>query len=409
MSPPGGRTPGERLRATPVLHLADQVLSSGTNFLAVVVVAHRTTPAEFGVFSIFLLAFFVTATFDRTVPHAVAMTVEWDDERARSGSFFLPALVIGCLGTLVMVPTLAVLDADFVLLAFLLLPMLLQDAGRMHAFAVQRPRHALISDTIWLAVAAVGCLATDTAAGAAGAWAVGGLAGFIVFRPWLIRVRRPRGAESKSLLSATIEFGTVTGLGYLTPLVAAPIITVAGVGALQGANVIRGPFLLLVQGLILHRMAGPPIAQATCVREAARLSMIVLGASVFVVPPMILLRDAYGPPLLGSTWPAVEPLVVPALLTMVVGSVAFGPLTVVRKMGRFPLAAMVQLALAPFFFGLPLVGAALGGTQGFLYATAVAYAIAVLLWWTVLPRVAALPSGSSGPHEDLSTVAPWGG
>jgi hypothetical protein len=275
--------------------------------------------------------------------------------------------------------------------------MLLQDAARMHAFAVQKPGLALISDGIWLGTAAVGFLVASSAAGAATAWALGGLAGLVVARPWLIRVRRQRRSATRSIASAALEYGTLAGLGYLTPLVAAPIITVVGVGALQGANVIRGPFLLLVQGLVVHRMSGPPITPATCIREALRLSAVVLAVTLLCVPPMILLRDVYGPRLLGSTWPSVEPLVVPALLTMVVGSVAFGPLTVVRKMGRFPLSAMVQLVLAPFFFGLPLAGAALDGTRGFLYATALAYAVAVGLWWTVLPRVASRPLVPADP------------
>ena len=391
MTAPGWRHLGGRLRATPALHLADQALSSGTNFLGVVIVARQASPEEFGVFSIFLLAFFVTAGFDRGVPHAVAMTLEWDDERARNGYFFLPPLVLGTLATLVLVPVVWVLDPTFLGLSVLLLPLLVQDAGRMHAFSVQRPHVALLSDGIWLVVTAAGFLVVSTAAGAATLWALGGVAGLAVFRPWRIRLRRERRARTGSLLSAALEYGTLAGVGYITPLVAAPLIAVAGVGALQGANVIRGPFLMLVQGLVLHRMSGPPITPATCVREALRLSGLVLAVTLLCVPPMILLRDVYGPPLLGSTWPDVEPLVIPALLTMVVGSVAFGPLTIVRKMGRFPLAATVQLALAPFYFGLPLAGAAIAGTSGFLYATSVAYALAVVLWWTVLPRVAAGP------------------
>jgi hypothetical protein len=275
--------------------------------------------------------------------------------------------------------------------------MLLQDAARMHAFALQRPLVALVSDGVWLVVAGVGFLVTGSAAGAAVAWAIGGLAGLLVARPWLIRVRHARRATTRSLLSAALEYGTFTGLGYLTPLLAAPLITVVGVGALQGSNVIRGPVLLLVQGLILHRMSGPPITAATCGREAIHLSGTVLAAAVACVLPMILLRDAYGPRLLGSTWPEVEPLVVPVLLTAIVASLAFGPVTVVRKMGRFPLAAAVQLALAPFFVALPLLGARLGDTRGFVYATAAAYAVSVVLWWTVLHRIATGPVARPDP------------
>lgn len=380
-----------RLRGTPALHLADQVLSSGTNLLGVVVVARRATPQQFGVFSIFLVTFFVVAGFNRAVPHAVAMTLDWDDERARAGSFFLPALLLGAAGSVALALTFSVVDARLLVLAPLLVPMLVQDAGRMHAFAVQRPVVAVVSDGAWLVAAAAGLLVTTTAAGAAVAWVLGALAGLVVLRPWALRLRRARRWTTSSLVSAAIEYGAFAGLGYLTPLLAAPIISVAGVGALQGTNVIRGPIILVVQGLIIHRMAGPPITATACVREALRLSAAVLGAAVACIVPMILLRDVYGPRLLGATWPGVEPLVVPALVMAAIAALAFGPVTVVRKMGRFSLSAMLQLALCPFFLVLPLAGAALAGTRGFLYATAVAHAVSVALWWTVLHRV-----GSSG-------------
>ncbi len=390
-----GRRIHDRLRDTPALHLADQVLSSGTNFLGVIAVARLASPQEFGVFSIFLITCFLTGGFNRGVPHAVAMTVEWDDERARNGFFFLPPLVLGSVAALVLVPAFAILDPSFLLLPVLLVPMLVQDAVRMHAFALQRPVVALVSDAVWLAVAAVGFLVTTTATSAATFWAVGGLAGLLVTRPWRIRVRfrrrptRPRRPHGTDLAGAALEYGAVAGIAYLSPLLATPIIALAGVGALQGVNVIRGPIQLLVQGLVAHRMSGPPISPSTCTREAARLSVTVLAATMAAFLPLFVLRGTYGPPLLGSSWPAIEPLVLPALLAQAVACAAFGPLTVMRKMGRFPLAALVQLALIPFYLGLPLAGAALGGAGGFLYATALAWAVAGALWWIVLSRVAA--------------------
>jgi hypothetical protein len=391
-----GHEVADRLSKTPALHLADQVLSSGTTLLGIVVVSRRADPQELGVFSIFLTTYFLATGFSRAVPQAVAMTLAWDDERARNSWFFLSPLMLGGLGTAVLVPTFAILDPSFIALACILLPLLLQDAIRMRALATGRPLVAVASDATWVAVAAAGLLLTLPAAGAALAWALGGLAGLVVGQPWLVRVAWPRRAEGTGLLSATLEYGTVAGLVYLTPLAAGPIISLAGVGALQGANVIRGPFLLLGQALMLHRMAGPPITPTTCVGEALRLSGAVLGGTLACVPPVILLRDLYGPPLLGATWPAVEPLIVPALLTMVGGSLTIGPLTVVRKMGRFPLAALIQAVLAPLLFGLPLVGAAVAGARGFLSAGALAAAVGAALWWAVLVR---LPerTASAGP------------
>lgn len=379
----------ERARRTPALHLADQALSSATNLLAVVVVARNGTPEQFGIFSIFLITYYVTVGFNRSVPHAIAMTLEWDDdERARNSYFFLPPLVLGAIATVVLVPVLAGLDRSFLALAFLLVPMLLQDAVRMHAFALQKPHVAILSDAGWFVVQGLGFLFVSTAAGAATVWAVGGLCGLLVARPWLLRVRRARRAIGASVVSAVLEYLALVGLGYATPLLAAPIITVLGVGALQGAGVIRGPIILLVQGLIVHRMSGPPVGPGTSLREAYRLSATTLGVTAVCIPPLILLQDVYGPFLLGSTWPSVDPLIVPAILTMVAGSLSFGPATIVRKMALFRLSAKVQLALTPVFLGFPLAGAFAAGPEGFLYATALAYAVFGVTWWTVLASVA---------------------
>jgi hypothetical protein len=382
----------QRIRHTPAIHLADQALSSGTNMLAVVVVARNGTPEQFGVFSIFLITYYFTVGFNRFVPHAIAMSLHWDDERARSSYFFLPPLVVGAVATVVLVPIFASIDRSFLLLPILLLPMLLQDAVRMHAFAIQKPQLALLSDGVWMVALVVGFLFVSTAASAASVWAIGGLCGLLISRPWSIRMRLHRRPIGASLGSAALEYITLMGLAYATPLLAAPIITVLGVAALQGAGLIRGPITLLVQGLMLHRMSGPPIGPGTCIRAALQLSATTLGVTLMCIPPLILLKDVYGPYLLGATWPSVEPLVLPALLTLVVGSVSFGPATIVRKMGRFNLSAKVQVALAPLLVGFPLAGAGVAGPKGFLYATALAYVVFGVTWWSVLKRVAGGPA-----------------
>jgi len=400
VTPRGASRLAARFRATPAIYLADQALSSGTNFLAVVLVARNGTPKEFGLFSILLVTFYVASGFNRAVPHAIAMTMEWDDERCRSGYFFLPPLAIGTTAAMALAVTFAVVDRSFVAPALLILPMLLQDATRMHAFAIQKPQVALLSDAVWLAVEGAGFFVVSSGPGAAVAWGLGGLCALLATRPWRIRIRVQRRPISASAVSAGLEYATTVGVAYLTPLLASPIITVVGVGALQGTNVIRGPIVLIVQGLLVHRMTGPPITPGTCMRAALQLSSTTLGMTLICIPPLFLLRDVYGPRLLGSTWSQVEPLVLPALLALGLASAGFGPATVVRKMGRFTLSAKLQGALAPLFVMFPLAGAAAGGTTGFLYATGGAFAVFSAVWWIVLQRVAT----RSATEADLAVV-----
>jgi hypothetical protein len=86
------------------------------------------------------------------------------------------------------------------------------------------------------------------------------------------------------------------------------------------------------------------------------------------------------------------------ILTLLLGSISFGPTTVARKMGFFKLSAKIQIALAPSFLGCALLGAALRDASGFLYGVSAAYALSSLVWWTLLPGIAA---GSRGEREPI--------
>jgi len=391
----------DRMRATPALHLTDQVLSSTPNFLVVVVVGRAATPREFAIFSIFIVTFFVAAGFNRAVPHAIAMTMRWDDELSQSAYFYLPALLVGLVVTGLLMATFAMVDTRWLALPFLLIPVLFQDAVRMHAFARRRPHIAILSDAVWLLVEAAGLLVFSTAIGAATVWGISGLCALLVTRPWRIRMRLQRRPVGASAVSAALEYATLTCLGYLTPILATPYITLLGVGALQGANVIRGPIFLLIQGLLVYWMSGPPILPNKCVSKALHLSGAILTVTLLCVPPLFIFRSFYGPRILGLTWPQVEPLVVPGLLTLILASFSLGPGTVIRKMGQFRTSAVVQGAVAPVFIAFPLLGASLAGTEGFLYATALAYLVSDVTWWIVLPKLAAR-SIADVPTEAIS-------
>jgi len=378
--------------------MVDQVLASGTNFLATVMVARRGTPEQFGIFSIFLIAYYLLAGFSRSVPHAIAMTIEWNEDSARNAFFFLPPCALGFGATLVLLPVFWALDNSFTLLPLFLLPLLVQDAVRMRAFAVQKPQVAIWSDIVWLAVIALGLPLASEAAGTAILWCVGGLCGGLVAKPWR-NVRWQRRPMKGAIVSATLEFVSLSGLNYVGPLLAVPLVSMKGAGALQGAGVLRGPVALLVQVLLFHRMTGPPIPREACLQQAFRLAMLAFAATLVCVPLLVLLKDTYGPRLLGATWPMTEPLITPTILTLLLGSIAFGPATVVRKMGLFNLSAKVQITLAPCFLGLALIGALVADSKGFLYGVALAYTLSSIVWWVLLPRVAA---GAIGERSGLN-------
>jgi len=301
--------------------------------------------------------------------------------------YFYPAFGLGLAGGLGLVLLFGLVDHTFMVIGPLLLPLLVQDAVRMNAFASGRPSVAVLSDATWLITFLIGIAFVSTAAGIALVWALGGMCGAVVTRPWLETCWERRSIK-RDVASSSLEYVASAGLGYLLPLLAIPLVAVEGVGAVEGAMVLQGPIFLLIQALIIHRMSGPAIAVSQCLREAVQLSATTLGVVLLSIPVLVGLQNWYGPIVLGPTWPSVQPLILPTVVTLLMCAIAFGPATVIRKMGQFKLSATVQISLCPFFVAFSLGGAAVIGPPGFLLGTACAWFLSAVVWWPILWRFA---------------------
>ncbi|MBA2529681.1 MAG: hypothetical protein H0V19_06900, partial [Euzebyales bacterium] len=173
--------------------LADQMLSSGTNFLAAIVVARLLGPAEYGSYALAFAAWVVVMALTRSMlvqPYIVSgAELEGSQWRDHTRLALGCVLMAGVLAGVVLVAIGAAVGFDstgraLATLGVFLAGVLVQDFWRYAAFTSRRPELAFFNDGIWAGVLIVVLFVlwrTDslTAATAVAAWSGGAVAGAV--------------------------------------------------------------------------------------------------------------------------------------------------------------------------------------------------------------------------------------
>ncbi len=300
-----------------LIGLADQVLSSVGNVLAVVLIARSVSADEFGRFSLMYTVLILVLAVSRSF-FGVRISLAQSADEARTvtsrltGSLVLLALplaLIVALTGLFLVP-----GGDPALLAVMAVAtpvVCIQDALRFGAVASGRPSAAFLSDLVWVAIigaaflysgdmtpslvisiwlgAATVALATASLAMWIGPDIRGGLGD--------LRTRFLVG-ESRAF-GAAVTFGS----NLVVVTAAAYLVAEAAAGSLRGASTLMGPvnvllaYLHLVVTPVVARMSRRDIVRA-CALLATGMTVIVgmWGAVLLLVP------TAWGEIALGATW-----------------------------------------------------------------------------------------------------------
>jgi Mrp family chromosome partitioning ATPase/O-antigen/teichoic acid export membrane protein len=385
--------------------VADQAMSSLSNFAVSIYIARTLGATQFGAFSLC----YVTYSYCLNASRGLAT----DPLMVRFSGTDLPTwrrAVANCTGTSAVTGLAAgtcVLAAAVVLhgtarLAFLALGLtlpglLLQDSWRYSFFALGRGSQAFLNDTIWT-VALLPALALLRLTGHANvfwfvlAWgatatvaaAVGPLQARVIPRltgawQWLSRHRDlgPRYFAELTSQSAAFQLRTY-GIALLLGL--------AAVGYVQAAVTLMGPFQVIFFGITLIMVAeaarilrdSPRFLPLFCLVLSAGLTAGALAWGVFL---LVALPRGLGSWLLGPIWRPTYPLVVPQIFyAMGLGACA-GAGAGLKALGaaRRSLRGTVAASIAYLVFGL--VGALRGGAFGTVVGTAVAIWLGALLWW----------------------------
>ncbi len=275
--------------------LADQVVSSGTNFAVGLILARSLSIEDFGAFS---LAFFIYAfaiSLARAYPldpllirYSVASPEKWRRGAAAAvgtstGVACVAAIGLIAVGVLVGGP----MGAALLALGATLPGLLTQDAWRVAFFAAGRARSAFINDVVW-ALFLVPAFALAGLAGASLfaimlAW---GLAASIAALFGVAQTRvvpRPDHAlawwrEHDDLAARfLLETGLRTGLGQLVMIAIGAIAGLAAIGSIRAAQLVMAPVQVLYLGA---SMAATPEAVRALDKSLGALLRMGAGASL---------------------------------------------------------------------------------------------------------------------------------
>jgi len=186
------------------------------------------------------------------------------------------------------------------------------------------------------------------------------------------------------------EFGASGALTQLTVYVVGVFAGVTAVGALDAAELMLGPFLVLLMGGVAFGVAESarmlkrsPMAlyrTSTTFSVALGLASATWGLLVWMLP------NRAGAALLGASWPAGRAVLVPTIFYMVASGLSIGPNTGLRALAaaRLSLNTKLTIGIASVLAGA--VGAVVGGVRGAAWAIAIANILGLWLRWWVYRR-----------------------
>jgi O-antigen/teichoic acid export membrane protein len=401
--------------------VADQAMSSITNFAVNIYIARDLGSVEYGAFSLA----YVTYGFVLNASRGLAT----DPLMVRFSGADLPAwrrAVATCTGTAMLVGLLAgtcVLGASIVLsgaarLAFLALgltlpALMLQDSWRFAFFALGRGSKAFLNDTVWAAVllpsliilrltghANVFWFVFAWGASAGAGAAIGPLQARVVPKlsgalAWLSR-QRDLGARymaegtaySAAAQLRSYSVGLILGLGAL--------------GYLQAASTLMGPLQVLLFGMGLVALPeaarilrnSPRHMPLFCMILSATLTLLALAWGIAL---MVALPRGLGEVLLKSLW---RPFFTMGLCANVGPGVWMHALAAAKRSLR-----AATITASAYLIGA-LAGAFTGGTVGSIRGAAIGAWIGVGAYWWQLRK--AVQESGSVPSGDGSHPAPDG-
>ena len=421
--------------------VADQAVSSLTNFAVSIYVVRTLGAVQFGAFSLAYVTYAFALNASRglaTGPLVVRFSgtdlPTW--RRAVAGCTGTAAVVGLVTGACVLAVTAALTGtarAAFLALGLTLPGLLLQDSWRYSFFALGRGSQAFLNDLIWAAAllpALVFLRVTGHADvfwyvfawGAAGA--VGAAAG-----PLQARVV-PRLSGAWGWMSRHGDLGfrylaegaSGSGSAQLRGYGVGIILGLAAVGYVGAAATLMGPMTILFMGMALVTIPEAARVLRRSPRHLPLFCLLVSGglaaaALAWGAVVTVALPRGLGSAVLGPIWRPTYPLVLPTALSVMGQGAGIGAAAGLHGLGAARRSLRTAVAGSVAFLVLALLGAVAGGAVGTVIGAAVASWIAALLWWWQL-RVALRESGNisadgwfgrgrlAAPHGRLRQPAP---
>lgn len=395
-----------RARTTLSWGLLDQIVSSSSTFMFIVIAATSVSARELGamafVFELYLLSVFVArgmagdpltsrfaGTDDATLRGAV-----------RSATTTTLAVGVGVGALLAVASIFAEPPLRGVLLvgAVALPGLTLQDFVRSALIVQGRVRSTFLNDTFW-AVGQVPAMVlaiaiNPTAPTVFGAWAamgcLAGIVGLVQLRCGLAHPRAVRAwlRETRDIWPYYLGDNMLFQVSSL--LLVVVVSSTAGLTATAGFRVamtVYAPLSLIGRGVITVSVAmlAPRRENPAEVRRAAmKISTVLAPLAIGWGLLTLLIPTSVGTALFGDSWLVAEPLVFLACFVCASGLFATGVAIGLRALsaGRHALGGRVIVSIGASIAAL--VGGVTGAERGLFLALAIFFPISVVVWWALL-------------------------
>lgn len=405
----------------------DQVISGASNVLMAVLAAHVLGVASFGLFGIVFLVYTLACGVSRSLVSEPLLVhpIEAED---RPGEVIGAALLISLgLAVIVLLAGFAVLQWNtslgyaLVVLAGCLPLLVLQDLGRYQAFAIQKPGRAIVLDVAWLVllfggIAAIFATHERTLVWFIVVWAGSGAAAGLLlafqYRALELDITlRWLGFTWGFSWRYLVSYSSIQGAALVGSAAVGGIAGARALGAVQGTLLLQRPFTTFVSaagaagiGDIRRSRTGDEIR-----RHIGRLAALSSGAALLNAIVLMVLPTRLGQLVLGGTWHAAKPLLLPTAVSLICLGVTTGARSGLLGMRRPTPAVVIDVVSTIVGLGATVFGAAVDGARGAVWGVAVVRILALVPWWFECLTFArrAEPTGISAAAvaEPAGTVA----
>jgi O-antigen/teichoic acid export membrane protein len=385
--------------------VADQAVSSLSNFALGLYVARTFGASGLGVFALALVTYSLVlnaargaATDPLLVRYSGAARRRW---RRATASATGTALLVGAAAAMVCLVAGLLLPAPvggaFLALAVGLPGLMLQDSWRFAFFAAGRPKSALVNDVVWSLlllvalvamhrvgeVSVVQCLLAFGATGFLAAL-VGSVQAGVLPRPsaafaWVSEHRELAWRYLTENLSLSVaawlrsfSVGAVAGLAVL--------------GEVRAAEMLMGPFLVVLMGVsqvavpeasrVLH--ASPARLTHFCfaLGGAQAIAALAWGLGLIVVLPL-----GPGQVLFAELWGPTSQLLLGVTFNVAAACFCSSAIACLRATGVARRSLRAQLIASVAYLVGGVVGVVVAGAPGTVWGAALANAFSALVWW----------------------------
>jgi hypothetical protein len=390
--------------------VADQGISSLSNFVLGILVARSLDPESLGAFTLAYVTFAFaisasrgTSTDPLVVRYSGTEPPVWTRAVASAGgTALLNGVVVGVLCVVVGLLLPADVGYGFIALGVGLPGILLQDSYRFAFFSEGKASRAFANDLVWgvLQVATLVALvvtdrltvvtsllafgATASLAAAFGYLQCGVAPRPLLARRWLVDQKALGGRYLIENLS-----GGVTRL--LRMSVVGLVAGLTAVGLIRAADILMGPFVVLLAGVgqiavpeakqVLSRAPEHFVRFCFWLASAQASGAVVWGVFALVAFPLGL-----GELLVGGNWDGARDLLIPVLLTLVLSCFVLGASTGVRALAASRRSLPAQLTSDGLYLLGGGLGAVVAGASGSCWGVAISAVLSIGVWWRQLRR-----------------------